>query len=1423
MTAGQGEARWNRFQRKAIGGRPAGADGFAVRIADVSVFVKGIRLMQAPAFRTAVGLALISARLFGAETADGRSAGALFNRAGALFVPRLSVTNAAGAANIVTQGFFARDFEIPEGDIWQAVLDVNNMTVLHINGREVADASPVLPRPVTANFDLYRSRLVNIKPYLKPGRNRFCLSGYRSFVWACGSVIMASGERRLLDSDATWRWHSRPPENWNAPDYNIADWDVVPTVKSSDQTQAYAAPLTSYGFEYKFAGDRPGYDGYMVLRNPDGDQLFYQAARRHVRLEIEIPGGFQARKPQIAWTIEKYAGGKTQPVLTGRLVRCAPRGSGLAFALDLGGLPAGIYVFAPRLFLDGALIETRLPEPLAVFAPLDMPEAPGDFYEQGMDLELEDTIDFTRPDDPAHPWMETDAIGPYPRPHAPWTDEFVKPPLPAIVAERNGLKYRETRPRYEAQFSYKISFKHPGDFYLMVLEYPDDQERWFGVSCNTAMRMHNRGSNQHRSDWAVNKCGPSIWTGGKYPLSGAMREMKWLYRPDPGFHAINVIALGKDMAGAAARLRIYRVAGRLPALRIDSPGGEERRIGLLSERTWLTAGFTATFGCWREGMVKNLGFGLQSARPDYDPVLQACAILEEYLETCEAYTQYLRFTGQNLHVMGCYQYSDSHTAYFPRGLDARIDFDIRDVAAQVFQANGIAFLASVEFTDTTGLRRKAAAEQQRAGLARNPFCFVNKDGDQAIDTGSGTGAAENWNFIHPEVEAAMLGIVDDLALKFKRQPNFLGMNWTAYFGGGWIPTFRTVGGPLDSGYDDATISAFERDTQTRVPVDGADPGKFRKRFEFLTSPAMLAAWTDWRARRLHGFYAKAAARLKRHRPDLACSAGCYTGVDHFREWKKSGRPFLEYLSGWGWNPQLFRDDGALWFTLWLPAAGRYEPAFKQKEYACAWMANASPEVYAAVDLGAHRSVMLTYGWLEIERVAAQMPWRADWPRPYQSTMEVQQGGDFAREPYAQAMVGLDPNLVMFGFTDANMLVGQEQQLRDFTRVYRALPAARFHPVNQTGFHSNLAIRELRQNGQLYFYAVNPGYWPIKGRIAIAGAAHVAGLVSGDIIKGSDASGAIAVPVELGPFGMAAFQAPAARQAQPVVSGWTNEPVAAADLAHLRRILADAEKTAAMPGMDTLLGRAKDGHLRNSIGEAARALDAGEYARAWGLLTDAEFWTIVYQTSREMQNAGFTRSKSMRLAKTAAAPRLDGKLDDPAWAGLKPLEDFVTPDRTPAPYATLVYACHDGENVYVAFDCRDSDPQAIRQAARDEPDIYALLDDAVAVFIRPGLDQPHYYQLAANAAGALFDQQCTVQGARNYDYHPGWEVRGAVNARGWILEMKIPAAALNAGIQAGDSWGVNFHRKFRNDQYPPASWNYNDNWHDVARLGLMEME
>lgn len=1309
-------------------------------------------------------------------------------------------------SSFLYEGFFRREIVLPEGAIWEAVAEVGNMATLWINGKRVDDDTVVLPRPHQAGGKMYQSLRVPLKAYLKPGKNVLGMyvmrHGYICDVYLRGSVVMESGERVLLDTGTDWTWSREAAEGWAAPGFDDSDWSPVPAADERDTTyrimsrkspEAVALPATKFHFSYRRQGELPCYDGRIKLRNPVDRKLFLNSAKPFA-LDVHLPGGLADAKPVLTWQVHKWNGKDgVETIADGKTEAFRARGNALVGSIDGGSLEPGVYVLTARLSGGDEVIEDREPEPFVVTGKVRMQETAGDSWEQGMDLDLEDIIDFTDPDDP-HPWFETDRKGLIPR-GPRWGTNFVHTVDEPLIVERNGLRYRVTRPVYTAQFSYKVEFEHPGDWYLMVLEYPDDAERWIGVSCNASSR---NSRHKGRAD-ASSKCGPGIWTGGKYPVTGDMLEMKWIYRPDPGPHAINVMSLMKDTEAAVSRLRIYHVKGPLPALNTgDRPVAEQRRFGMLTERT----------APYRSG-IYNLFSSFEvlpsgAGRTHTNAVFETCIRLQTMQDAARHYAEYLRYAGQNLHVMGSWQYNDKNTCPQYITGDPRLHYNARQMLSRVLQANGIQFYASVEFRNTWGM------EQQE-----NPeWFFVPRDGTGGpiFVKGAGTGG---YNFMHPHVEREMLRVARQLALAFTDMPHFLGINWTAYFGGSWIPSYRVSSDdPLHFGYGDFTIGLFETETGIRIPVPADDPARYEKRYQYLTGPDMKARWQAWRAEKLAGFFRKVRRTIKSIRPDLEVVAGCYTSADHIKEWQHQKVPLADYLGQWGWAPESFKDEKDLWLMPWLHANARHFPAFRNAEYAMAWQGNKDPRFYEPFASYDKRALMLCIGWHEVERIAANYPVRPGWPRPYQQTMMAQQREEFAMEAYTQAMIGMDPQMIMFGFTDVSPYIGVENMQQRFSRVLRRLPMERFERVLETGFDTDLAMRALRESDRYLFYVANPGYWPVAGQITVDNAGAVRNLVTGDAVELRNSAMEVALP----PFGLAAFYA----GADAGITAWKTDPVPEAELAHIRQILADAKTAAANPLAEGFLGAEDFAILKQGVAVAEDALKNQHVAKAWDTLTDAFFWTVAFQKIPEMKFADIVKPRAMKAVRYGRAPEIDGVLNDDIWKRTKAVDHFVTMNKEYSDLKTWVRVARKNSRLCIAFECLDPEPDKIRAVTEkeDEKRIWETKDDLVDFFIVP--DEELYYQFAVNAGGVRFDQKCSVKGLRDYDYSPAWKSAVRRSDKGWTVEVEIDTReAFGKDIRDGDVWKVNFHRAFRLGQKPMSSWVYSPSWHSQEHMGTVK--
>ena len=186
--------------------------------------------------------------------------------------------------------------------------------------------------------------------------------------------------------------------------------------------------------------------------------------------------------------------------------------------------------------------------------------------------------------------------------------------------------------------------------------------------------------------------------------------------------------------------------------------------------------------------------------------------------------------------------------------------------------------------------------------------------------------------------------------------------------------------------------------------------------------------------------------------------------------------------------------------------------------------------------------------------------------------------------------------------------------------------------------------------------------------------------------------------------------------------------------------------------------------------------------------------------------------------------IDGDLNKSPWRELAPVALAASHGRDPgnaarSVQATALRVCHDGERLYVAFDCSDRDAWGTYEG-RNHP-IYE--EEVVEAFLAPGRDPRRYFELETSPRGAWWEGVIDNPDGRRATMRTdldwvcaGWEravrVRGDLDVRGasegWSVEWAIPFAALGAGPpRAGERWRANFYRIERPRGAPPelSAW------------------
>ena len=166
------------------------------------------------------------------------------------------------------------------------------------------------------------------------------------------------------------------------------------------------------------------------------------------------------------------------------------------------------------------------------------------------------------------------------------------------------------------------------------------------------------------------------------------------------------------------------------------------------------------------------------------------------------------------------------------------------------------------------------------------------------------------------------------------------------------------------------------------------------------------------------------------------------------------------------------------------------------------------------------------------------------------------------------------------------------------------------------------------------------------------------------------------------------------------------------------------------------------------------------------------------------------------AVAAGAIKLDGRLDEAAWAGAAVAGAFVQlrPQAgAPASEATEARVAYDGAALYVGMRMRDSRPDAIdaRLGRRDS----GLESDWAVVAVDSYGDGRTAFVFEVSAAGVLADALLFDDVNEDGSWDAVWDAAVARDAEGWTAEFRIPFSQLRFAASDGEQrWGVEFGRR-----------------------------
>jgi hypothetical protein len=173
------------------------------------------------------------------------------------------------------------------------------------------------------------------------------------------------------------------------------------------------------------------------------------------------------------------------------------------------------------------------------------------------------------------------------------------------------------------------------------------------------------------------------------------------------------------------------------------------------------------------------------------------------------------------------------------------------------------------------------------------------------------------------------------------------------------------------------------------------------------------------------------------------------------------------------------------------------------------------------------------------------------------------------------------------------------------------------------------------------------------------------------------------------------------------------------------------------------------------------------------------------------------TRVVQAVRTTSELRIDGRLDEEAWAAAPVASDFV--QQRPQPGAvpserTEVRLLYDDRNLYVGMRMYDARPDSIA-AQLGRRDATGLYSDWAHVVIDSYFDRRTAFRFSATPRGVVRDVMHFDDTNEDGGWNAVWEVATSLDSLGWTAEFRIPFSQLRFSTDGRQElrWGINFIR------------------------------
>lgn len=187
--------------------------------------------------------------------------------------------------------------------------------------------------------------------------------------------------------------------------------------------------------------------------------------------------------------------------------------------------------------------------------------------------------------------------------------------------------------------------------------------------------------------------------------------------------------------------------------------------------------------------------------------------------------------------------------------------------------------------------------------------------------------------------------------------------------------------------------------------------------------------------------------------------------------------------------------------------------------------------------------------------------------------------------------------------------------------------------------------------------------------------------------------------------------------------------------------------------------------------------------------------------------------------------IDGKTDEKSWIDAEVATDFFMtfPDNGKVEKSerkSEVKILYTNEAIYVAATLHDNEPTLIGKelALRDN----FVTADHFGILLNGYNDGQQEFRFYVSAAGVQMDCVYTENNGEDFSWNAIWDSKTQITDKGWVIEMKIPYAALRFSTEKKQTWGLNFYREIIRDRQQ-FTWNLINNniSNEANQAGILE--